>query len=94
MTPCQPGLSSDNQGKNRIASSRNAPERTGHYLTRMLPSPRHIVNQVAENPAANRFLRVIRAGGPIEEARPASGHRPALFRFAALLDIVEGPAAA
>ena len=34
----------------RIASSRNAPERTGHCLTRMLPSPSHIVNRVAENP--------------------------------------------
>jgi hypothetical protein len=35
----------------RIASSRNAPERTGHCLTRMLPSARHIVNRVAQNPA-------------------------------------------
>lgn len=44
-------------------------------------------------PTANRILRVARAGGLIEEARPASGQRPALFRFAALLDIVEGPPA-
>ena len=29
----------------RIASSRNAPERAEHCLTRMLPSPRHFVNQ-------------------------------------------------
>jgi hypothetical protein len=28
----------------RIASSRNAPERVGHCLTRMLPSLRHFVN--------------------------------------------------
>jgi hypothetical protein len=27
----------DNQGESRIASSRNAPERVGHCLTRMLP---------------------------------------------------------
>jgi hypothetical protein len=35
----------DNQGERRIASSRNAPERAGHCLIRMLPSPRHIVNR-------------------------------------------------
>ena len=37
-------LSGDNQDGCRIASSRNAPERAEHCLTRMLPTARHIVN--------------------------------------------------
>ena len=52
-----------------------------------------VANAQIPAPTANRILRVIRAGGLIEEARPASGQRPALFRFVALLDIVEGPPA-
>ena len=35
----------DNQGENRIASFRNAPERAGHCLTRMLPMRGHFVNR-------------------------------------------------
>ena len=38
-------LSGDNQGGCRIASSRNAPERVEHCLTRMLPARRHFVNR-------------------------------------------------
>jgi hypothetical protein len=38
-------LPRDNQGENRIASSRNAPQRPKHCLTRMLPSLRHFVNR-------------------------------------------------
>ena len=38
-------LFSDNQGGCRIASSRNAPERVEHCLTRMLPTPRQFVNR-------------------------------------------------
>ena len=34
----------DNLGECRIASSRNAPERAGHCLTRMLPWPDPLVN--------------------------------------------------
>jgi hypothetical protein len=44
-------LPGDNYPERRIASSRNAPERTGCCLTRMLPSPRHIVNRDPEDPA-------------------------------------------
>jgi Fic family protein len=49
-----------------------------------------VANTQIPAPTANRILRVVRAGGLIEEVRPASGQRPALFRFPALLDIVEG----
>jgi hypothetical protein len=35
----------DNQGESRIASFRNAPERAGHCLTRMLPMRGHFVNR-------------------------------------------------
>jgi hypothetical protein len=35
----------DNQDECRIASFRNAPERAGHCLTRMLPMRGHFVNQ-------------------------------------------------
>jgi hypothetical protein len=58
----------------RIASSRNAPERTGHCLTRMLPSPRHIVNRsrVAESPLSCSI------GEPAFPSRPgAAGPRRA-----------------
>ena len=48
--------------------------------------------------AATRIALISRGGRDgwirlIEEAHAASGQRPALFRFAALLDIVEGPPA-
>ena len=36
----------DKHGKVRIASSRNAPERVEHCLTRMLPAPRQLVNRL------------------------------------------------
>jgi integrase len=36
----------DNQGENRVASFRNAPERAGHCLTRMLPQLHQDVNRV------------------------------------------------
>jgi Reverse transcriptase (RNA-dependent DNA polymerase)/Group II intron, maturase-specific domain len=39
------GLPRDNQGENRVASSRNAPQPPEHCLTRMLPSLRHFVNR-------------------------------------------------
>ena len=39
-------LFSDNQDGCRIASSRNAPERVEHCLTRMLPAPRQLVNRL------------------------------------------------
>jgi len=39
-------LRSDNQDDSRIASSRNAPERVEHCLTRMLPAPRQFVNRL------------------------------------------------
>ena len=39
-------LSGDNQDGCRIASSRNAPERVEHCLTRMLPAPRPLVNRL------------------------------------------------
>ena len=39
-------LPRDNQGENRIASSRNAPERVGHCLSRMLPARGYFVNRV------------------------------------------------
>jgi hypothetical protein len=38
-------VAGDNQGECRIASSRNAPEQAVHCLTRMLPTPRHVVNR-------------------------------------------------
>ena len=38
-------LFSDNQDGCRVASSRNAPERVEHCLTRMLPAPRRLVNR-------------------------------------------------
>jgi hypothetical protein len=37
-------LCDDNQDESRIASSRNASERAGHCLTRMLPWPDQLVN--------------------------------------------------
>ena len=40
----------DNLDERRIASSSNAPEWTGHCLTRMLPSLRHFVNWVTQSP--------------------------------------------
>ena len=39
-------MRSDNQDDSRIASSRNAPERVEHCLTRMLPAPRQFVNRL------------------------------------------------
>jgi hypothetical protein len=39
------GLFSDNQDGCRIASSRNAPERVEHCLTRMLPAQHQFVNR-------------------------------------------------
>jgi hypothetical protein len=41
---CLGWVSRDNQDEGRIASSRNAPERAGHCLTRMLPWPDQLVN--------------------------------------------------
>ena len=40
------GVSGDNQDGCRIASSRNAPERVEHCITRMLPAPRQFVNRL------------------------------------------------
>jgi len=39
---------------------------------------------------ARRLLRVFREGGVLEELRPASGRRPALFAFRELLNVAEG----
>ena len=36
------------------------------------------------------MLRTLRTAGLLEELRPASGRRPAIFEFGALLEIVEG----
>jgi len=38
----------------RIASSKNAPERVEHCLTRMLPAPRQLVNPITRAPAPSR----------------------------------------
>jgi hypothetical protein len=55
----------------RIASSRNAPERTEHCLTWMLPSPRHIVNRVAQNPLSCSI------GEPAFPSRPGAAQAAA-----------------
>ena len=49
------GLFSDNQDGWRIASSRNAPERVEHCLTRMLPAQHQFVNRTRGFRHANRL---------------------------------------
>ena len=55
-----PNLRRDNQDDIRIASSRNAPERVEHCLTRMLPAPRQFVNQLHGSPQGNRTWNATR----------------------------------
>ena len=55
---------SDNQDGCRIASSRNAPERVEHCLTRMLPAPRQFVNRIT----GSALRGVTQAGFPVRSA--------------------------
>ena len=52
IRPARWNVRSDNQDGCRIASSRNAPERVEHCLTRMLPTPRQFVNRPTRSCAA------------------------------------------
>ena len=62
---------SDNQDGCRIASSRNAPERAEHCLTRMLPAPRQFVNRLRRlRRDANRLSCSI--GEPAFPSRPGA----------------------
>ena len=58
-------VSSDNQDGCRIASSRNAPERVEHCLTRMLPAPRQLVNRLR---GLRRLRGVTQTGFPVRSA--------------------------
>ena len=58
-------MRSDNQDDRRIASSRNAPERAEHCLTRMLPAPRQFVNRLH---GVRRPRGVTQTGFPVRSA--------------------------
>ena len=60
-------MSGDNQDGCRIASSRNAPERVEHCLTRMLPAPRQFVNRLHRFSSA-ALRGVTQTGFPVRSA--------------------------
>ena len=62
-------LRSDNQDGRRIASSRNAPERVEHCLTRMLPTPRQFVNP-ARGFGRLKRLPVLHKAGRATRSKP------------------------
>lgn len=81
--PDRDRLLRDNQGDNRVASFRNAPERAGHCLTRMLPMRRHFVNQKSNDfypsGSVTNGSRVAIVVGPERHSRVHAAAREACF---------------